>query len=205
MKFIPQMLSFFSNWNKLFYSFIAWFFSLLTITIFILLILMFFNFHDGLENQRQENDIAAIQHYDSVINYSQYIPAGLDFITNALNFGINLDKVSPVLNAVMHEDSNAEQISINIYQYTKDTIANTNIVVATYNNRGNSKIKLEDYEAAIDDYKKAIDEANKLNMDYAFAYNGKGIAKANLGHYKGAIADFDLAIKIDPRLCCCLQ
>ena len=86
-------------------------------------------------------------------------------------------------------------ISINI---PKDTISDTNIVIATYNNRGNSKIELKDYKAAIDDYKKAISKGNKLKVNYAFAYNGRGIARANLGHYKEAIVDYDQAVKLDP-------
>ena len=176
--------------EQTFYSFIAWYFSLIIITIFTLLTLMFFNFHDGLEYQRQENDIAAIQHYDSVIKYSQYIPAGLDFIASVLDIEFDLDTITPASNTVISGDSNAEQIGFNVYQYTKDTITNTSIIAATYNNRGNSKVKLEDYKAAIYDYEKAIEEADKLNMDYAFAYNGKGIVKAIQKYYDDAIKIF---------------
>ena len=64
----------------------------------------------------------------------------------------------------------------------------------TYNNRGNAKARLGDYEAAITDY----DEAIRLNPEYAFAHNNRGHAKTRLGDYGAAISDCAEAIRLFP-------
>jgi tetratricopeptide (TPR) repeat protein len=64
-----------------------------------------------------------------------------------------------------------------------------------FNNRGNAKKDLKDYEGAIKDY----DEAIRLDPKYVNAYNNRGIAKKDLKDYEGAIKDYDEAIRIDPK------
>ena len=67
-------------------------------------------------------------------------------------------------------------------------------LVEAYNNRGNAKQQLEQYEAAIADY----DEAIRLNPTLVEAYSNRGVAKAGLGQYDAAVADYDEAIRLKP-------
>ena len=196
MEFISQMLI---AWNKFSYNLIAGIFSLFVIFISIYLVLVVYKFRAGFKSQKQGKHKEAIEHYDRVLRYSQSVPSGLNFVASILNLRLGIDTVTPVLNTLMFGDSEARQTSCNIYQYTQDTISDTNIVIATYNNRGNSKIELKDYKAAIDDYKKAINKGKKLKVNYASACNSRGIAKANLRHYKEAIVDYDQAVILDPN------
>jgi tetratricopeptide (TPR) repeat protein len=66
---------------------------------------------------------------------------------------------------------------------------------AEYNQTGNAKYNLGQYEAAILDYDKAI----QIDPNYKIAYSNRGLAKNNLGQYEAAILDFDKAIQIDPN------
>ena len=63
-----------------------------------------------------------------------------------------------------------------------------------YNNRGNAKTDLGQYEAAVADF----DEAIRLQPDFANAYSNRGNAKADLGQYEAAVADYDEAIRLRP-------
>ena len=65
-----------------------------------------------------------------------------------------------------------------------------------YNNRGNAKSMLGQYEAAIADY----DETIHLKPDLAEAYNNRGNTKADLKQYEAAIADYDETIRLKPDL-----
>ena len=65
---------------------------------------------------------------------------------------------------------------------------------AAYNNRGNAKKELKQYNAAIADYGQAI----RLEPVDAAAYNNRGVAKYDLKQYKAAIADYDEAIRLEP-------
>ena len=70
---------------------------------------------------------------------------------------------------------------------TRETLA--------YNNRGNAKSDLQDYQGAIADYTKAIE----INPQLAPAYYNRGLAKYDLKDYQGAIADYSKAIEINPQ------
>ncbi len=63
-----------------------------------------------------------------------------------------------------------------------------------YNNRGNTKKGLGQYEAAMADY----DEALRLNPNLAEVYSNRGNAKNNLGQHKAAMADYDEALRLKP-------
>ena len=63
----------------------------------------------------------------------------------------------------------------------------------SYYHRGNARIKLNDFQGAIDDYTKAI----SLNPQHASFYKNRASAKNELGDYQGAIPDFDKAIEIN--------
>ena len=69
-------------------------------------------------------------------------------------------------------------------------------LVEAYNNRGNAKQQLEQYEAAIADYDRAI----YLKPDLAEAFSNRGNAKQQLEQYEAAIADYDRAIYLKPDL-----
>ena len=65
---------------------------------------------------------------------------------------------------------------------------------AAYNNRGNAKNDLDQYQAALVD----LDRAIELDPTYAAAYSNRGIAKRNLGRPEAAFVDLDRAIELDP-------
>ena len=70
-----------------------------------------------------------------------------------------------------------------------------NLKSAAYNNRGNAKNVIGDYEGAIAD----CDLALGINSRFAEAYNNRGNAKSGAGRDKEAIADYDQALEINPR------
>lgn len=61
-----------------------------------------------------------------------------------------------------------------------------------YKNRGNTRLELGDYEAAIADYNQAI----QINPNYVDAYYQRGNTHCDLGNYEAAIDDFNQVIKI---------
>lgn len=65
----------------------------------------------------------------------------------------------------------------------------------SYNNRGNSKAMLSQYNEAILDYNEAI-KINPLNGNL---YNNRGRAKESLKLYLDAIEDYNTAIKLNPN------
>ena len=65
-----------------------------------------------------------------------------------------------------------------------------------YDNRGITKSRLGQYEAAIADHSEAI----RLKPNLAGAYNNRGVAKNALGQREAAIADYDEAIRLKPGL-----
>ena len=60
--------------------------------------------------------------------------------------------------------------------------------------RAEAKLKLEDYQGAIDDFTKAIE----LDTKNAIAWVNRGLAKANLEDYQSAIDDYSKALKLNP-------
>ena len=79
--------------------------------------------------------------------------------------------------------------------YDKVLRLNPNLAVA-YNNRGNAKHGMGQYEDAIKDRDKAI----QLDPNYAVAYYNRGNAKNAMGQHEDAIKDYDKAIQLDPNL-----
>ena len=62
--------------------------------------------------------------------------------------------------------------------------------------KGNVKLRLQDYKGAIADFTKAIE----LDPSYVKeAYYNRGLSKARLQDNRGAIADFTKAIEFDPN------
>jgi tetratricopeptide (TPR) repeat protein len=78
------------------------------------------------------------------------------------------------------------------FKLTRSRFRNDNIA-ESYFNRGNIRLDLKDYRAAIEDYTQAI----LLNSDYADAYNNRGdILHNHLGDRQGAIRDFQKAANL---------
>ena len=61
-----------------------------------------------------------------------------------------------------------------------------------YNNRGNAKTDLGQYEAAVADF----DEAIRLRPAYAAAYFRRGLAKVGLKIKDAARKDFEIALEL---------
>ena len=68
-------------------------------------------------------------------------------------------------------------------------------VAAIYNNRGNAKRELGNYEDAIVDYTTAI----RLNSGDALSYRNRGSVKWELGNYEDAIVDLEKSILLNPE------
>jgi protein O-mannosyl-transferase len=64
-----------------------------------------------------------------------------------------------------------------------------------YNNRGNAKNNIKDFQGAIEDFTKAIE----LKPNYVFAYNNRGNAYKTIGDPDKAIKDFNKAIELSPN------
>ena len=64
-----------------------------------------------------------------------------------------------------------------------------------YNNRGNAKYGLKDYQGAIADYTMVI----AINPQLALAYKNRGIAKELVGDLKGACADWRKASSLGEK------
>ncbi|MGD0280151.1 MAG: tetratricopeptide repeat protein [Smithella sp.] len=75
------------------------------------------------------------------------------------------------------------------------TIAKNPACWMAYNNRGNAAYNnLGNDRQAIEDYNRAIE----IKPDHAEAYNNRGISYGNLGNYRQAIEDFNKAVEIKP-------
>ena len=72
---------------------------------------------------------------------------------------------------------------------------NHSISAETYFARGNTKVSLGQYLAAIHDYDKVI----QIKSDAVDAYLSRGIAKEMLGQHFAAITDYDRAIHLKPN------
>ena len=81
------------------------------------------------------------------------LAVGLLLVTLAFIPGFSSDRVPP------SQSHDTEPVSFYAYQYHQDEIFDTNIIVATYNSRGNSNIQLGDYEEAVADHNMALDLA----------------------------------------------
>ena len=65
---------------------------------------------------------------------------------------------------------------------------------SAYNNRGNAKSRLGQYEAAILDYNECI----YLNPAHPLGYNNRGNARSTLHQHEAAIPDYDKSISLNP-------
>lgn len=63
-----------------------------------------------------------------------------------------------------------------------------------FNNRGNVKFQLGEYQGAIEDFTETIN----IKPDYVFAFNNRGNARFKLNDFNGAIADYNTAIDLRP-------
>lgn len=80
-----------------------------------------------------------------------------------------------------------------VEQFTNAINLNNQFFYA-FNNRGNVRFQLGDYQGAIDDFTETL----TINTDYVFAYNNRGNARFKLNDYNGAIADYNIAINLRP-------
>jgi tetratricopeptide (TPR) repeat protein len=69
-----------------------------------------------------------------------------------------------------------------------------NLAVA-YSNRGNSFLRRDQFEKAIQDYGQSI----ALDPRFANAFRNRGAAWFNTGQYDKALADYDAAIRLEPN------
>lgn len=105
---------------------------------------------------------------------------------------INNSNISTLDNAI----NNYNNSNINLgslppkSQYNESALRNASL----YNDRGQSKANLQDYNGAIADYTMAIE----LNPVFLSAYMNRGSAKYHQKDYKGAIVDYTTAIENDP-------
>jgi tetratricopeptide (TPR) repeat protein len=81
--------------------------------------------------------------------------------------------------------TDAFSTAIGIYPYASHT----------YNNRGTSRLRLDEYLGAREDFDTAI----KLDPEYSLAYNNRGILRALQEDYSGAIEDHTKAIELWPQ------
>jgi tetratricopeptide (TPR) repeat protein len=73
---------------------------------------------------------------------------------------------------------------------------NNSSLAERYNNSGNQKMDVKNYQGALADYNEAIE----LNPKYATAYSNRGGLKAATNDIKGGLADLNRAIDLDPNL-----
>ncbi|WP_309737751.1 tetratricopeptide repeat protein [Chamaesiphon sp. OTE_20_metabat_361] len=65
----------------------------------------------------------------------------------------------------------------------------------SYNQQGNTKFALKDYQGAIVDLSKAIE----LKPSNAYAYYNRGFLRFKIGDKKGSTVDYEQALTIDPQ------
>ena len=142
-KFKQLNLNSLKSLNSFIYKLFALVFGFLfvsySISIMVLLWFMIDTFHDGLENQQQKKYELAIKNYDVVIDHSKRELPGLDLITSVLDLGFSAD-TAEISNYRPSQNHDAEPVSFYGYQYHRDTISDTNIIISAYNNIGNSNI-----------------------------------------------------------------
>ena len=63
-----------------------------------------------------------------------------------------------------------------------------------YNNRGNAKNYLKDYEDAIEDFDKSLEISSTHN-----GYFNRGVTKELLNDYEGSIEDYNKSLEINPE------
>lgn len=63
---------------------------------------------------------------------------------------------------------------------------------SAYGNRGFARLKLKEFDKAMNDCNRAI----KLNADLCWVYNNRGVIHMNAKRYKEALIDFDRSIKL---------
>ena len=61
-----------------------------------------------------------------------------------------------------------------------------------FQNKGNERLNIKDYEGAIREYTKAIE----LDSSYYFAFLNRGICKYEMADYKAAIEDYNIVIRL---------
>lgn len=82
-----------------------------------------------------------------------------------------------------------------ISYYTEASRLNPALAPA-YTNRGNTFLKLEEYEKAMADY----DEAIRLNPAYAAAYYNRGLAYIAMGDTKQGVTELETGLQFDQNL-----
>jgi tetratricopeptide (TPR) repeat protein len=83
--------------------------------------------------------------------------------------------------------------AISIADYTEAIRIDPKFVWA-YLNRGDARIKNNEYDEGIADYSEAI----RIDPHFDWAYLHRGTARTNRQEYDKAIADFDEAIRVNP-------
>lgn len=106
----------------------------------------------------------------------------LEGLKKSINDSQNLINQESDGNYLLIEKS--KELITEIYLKSDDAIG--------YQNRGNSRCEMGDYERGIVDYNQAI----KINPDFVDAYYSRGHAYFDLGNYEAAISDFSQVIKM---------
>lgn len=66
----------------------------------------------------------------------------------------------------------------------------------SHNNRGLSRLKIKDFDGAVNDFNKAVE----LDPRNAKVFFNRGIALARKGDFQKAIKDFEKAANLDPEM-----
>jgi len=76
-----------------------------------------------------------------------------------------------------------------------DLIKKSPDIELAYNNRGQAKVNIGDYDGALEDINKALE----INPEYVEAFYNRGVIRGKIGDLEGALADCESALDLRPN------